>query len=118
MVKTNFSKMFFSSSCFKLKPKEYCKEVYNIRETNLVKIVWLVVEYFQYSGRKHLPGGKRSRSLRYCLHYNKRYSRVFRAIPIFRHYSYIPSVDGNWGGLVDAVNNTFNGMIGMLQKKV
>jgi hypothetical protein len=44
--------------------------------------------------------------------------KSFRVIPIFRHYSYIPSVDGNWGGLVDAVNNTFNGMIGMLQRKV
>jgi hypothetical protein len=27
-------------------------------------------------------------------------------------------VDGNWGGLVDAEKNTFNGMIGMLQRKV
>jgi hypothetical protein len=27
-------------------------------------------------------------------------------------------VDGNWGGLVDAKNNIFDGMIGMLQRKV
>ena len=27
-------------------------------------------------------------------------------------------MDGNWGGLVDAKNNIFDGMIGMLQRKV
>jgi hypothetical protein len=27
-------------------------------------------------------------------------------------------VDGNWGGLVDVEKNLFNGMIGMIQRKV
>jgi hypothetical protein len=31
---------------------------------------------------------------------------------------YIPSIDGNWGGLVDAKSNAFNGMIGMIQRQV
>jgi hypothetical protein len=35
-----------------------------------------------------------------------------------KNYSYVPCVDGNWGGLVDAENNIYNGMIGMLQRKV
>jgi hypothetical protein len=33
-------------------------------------------------------------------------------------FSYYPSVDGNWGGIADAEKNYFNGMIGMLQRKV
>lgn len=33
-------------------------------------------------------------------------------------YRYFPSVDGNWGGISDAKKNIFNGMIGMLQRKV
>jgi hypothetical protein len=33
-------------------------------------------------------------------------------------FSYYPSVDGNWGGISDAKKNIFNGMIGMLQRKV
>ena len=33
-------------------------------------------------------------------------------------FRFIPSIDGNWGGLVDPVKNTFNGMIGMLQRYV
>jgi hypothetical protein len=32
--------------------------------------------------------------------------------------SYVSSVDGNWGGLVDAESNSFDGMIGMIQRKV
>jgi hypothetical protein len=33
-------------------------------------------------------------------------------------FRFIPSVDGNWGAIVDPVKNTFNGMIGMLQRNV
>ena len=34
------------------------------------------------------------------------------------NFRFLPSVDGNWGGLIDPVKNTFNGMIGMLQRNV
>ena len=34
------------------------------------------------------------------------------------HFSYVPSVDGFFGGLVIPENLTFNGMIGMIQRKV
>ena len=32
--------------------------------------------------------------------------------------SYVPTIDGQWGGLVEGTNDTWNGMIGMLQRKV
>ena len=37
---------------------------------------------------------------------------------LYVHFSYVPSVDGFFGGLVIPENLTFNGMIGMIQRKV
>ena len=34
------------------------------------------------------------------------------------YFRYYPSIDGNFGGLVDPKKYIFNGMVGMIQRKV